>query len=56
MTPDGMFIAVFEETLEGNLIITRSLKVKIEPPIEAWQKPKKKGRRRKQDDNELDNQ
>jgi hypothetical protein len=43
MIPEGMFIAVFEETPEGSLVITRSLKVKIEPPIQSWQKSKRAG-------------
>jgi hypothetical protein len=42
MAVDGMLIAVFEETPTGTLIITRSIKVRIEPPIEAWQKLKGK--------------
>src|SRR5262249_37020016 len=36
MIPEGMLIAVFEETPEGSLVITRSLKVELEPSIESW--------------------
>lgn len=38
MIPGGMFIAVFEETPAGGLVSTRALKVRIDSPIEAWQK------------------
>lgn len=40
MLPEGMYIGVFEETSGGRLTMTRSLKVKIEPPIQSWQKSK----------------
>ncbi len=41
MIPEGMLIAIFEETLKGNLVIRRSLKIKLDPPIQTWQKVKK---------------
>lgn len=38
MIPEGMYIAVFEATLTHELAITRYLQIKLDPPIEAWQK------------------
>jgi hypothetical protein len=43
MISEGMYIAVFEADDAGQLVITRSLKVVLEPPIESW---RKKARRR----------
>lgn len=42
MSPDGMFVAVFEADPHNQLILSRSFKVKIEPPIESWQSSKGK--------------
>ncbi len=41
MTAFGMFIAVFEPDQNNQLVMPRALKVKLEPPIEAWQKSRK---------------
>jgi len=54
MIPDGMFIAVFEEAPDSSLVITRSIKVRIEPPLAAWQKTR--GKRGKQIDQSLKGQ
>jgi hypothetical protein len=42
MIPDGMYIATFEATETGELIISSSLMVKIDPPIETWRGKGKK--------------
>ena len=43
MIADGMYIAVFEADETGQLVITHSVKIILEPSIDAWQK--KRGKR-----------
>lgn len=42
MIPDGMYIATFEATETGELIISSYLRVKIDPPIDTWKGKGKK--------------
>ncbi|MBC7809593.1 MAG: hypothetical protein H7175_00505 [Burkholderiales bacterium] len=38
MIAEGMYIAIFEADESGHLVITRSLKIVLEPPIDTWRK------------------